>query len=651
MVPFRFSSLRSGTVAAATVAVILGAAVAPPVASSRTPMGPDGLPSLKQLPAPLPSAAKWRPPPRPLAACAAIRRSARVAKAAPARRRQVCLRAAGSVSRRSVVRSDALTQLAIAPPQPGVERSKTYGPAGPKKTLVLYDTTGEFGWLGEMYAFAAGNLATHFGSVTTMPAVDYTPGRMGAFDAVIYIGSTYNEALPADLVNDLRTTSKPVIWTGFNASQLSGPAGSPNRDAFVARYGWNPYDSFLTTDTIASVTYKGQRLTRNMANQGGVYGPHIIDSSKVAILATGECTAAGTPVDCQPVAQTTGSQVPWAIRSDNLTFISEIPFSYISEKDRYLIFADLLYPALAPNTPPIRQAAVRLEDVDPLADPLALRAVADYLASEGVPFQVAVIPRRVDPRGFYNNGVPLNVTLAQRPELVAALKYMQTKGGTLIQHGTTHQYSTLDNPYNGVSGDDFEFFRSRCSSTNIPPLTFVPCDSAPDTWVQYLGPVPADGVAWARDRVRAGRTLFTQAGLILPTIFETPHYAGSRNSYAGMRQLYATRYERTLSFGGQLLPGADPTRFFGQFFPYVTHDVNGSKILPENIGNYEPEPFNNHPAVPPAELAARARANTVVTESTASLFFHPYFPLEALRETVQGIKAEGFQFVPASQLK
>jgi hypothetical protein len=36
-------------------------------------------------------------------------------------------------------------------------------------TLVLYDTTGPFGWLGELYAIMTLNLASHFGSWTAMP--------------------------------------------------------------------------------------------------------------------------------------------------------------------------------------------------------------------------------------------------------------------------------------------------------------------------------------------------------------------------------------------------------------------------------------------------------------------------------------------------
>ena len=55
---------------------------------------------------------------------------------------------------------------------------------------------------------------------------------------------------------------------------------------------------------------------------------------------------------------------------------------------------------------------------------------------------------------------------------VSALKYMQSKGGTIIEHGYTHQYSNVANPYDGVTGDDAEFFRAQCATTQTPPYNF-----------------------------------------------------------------------------------------------------------------------------------------------------------------------------------
>src|SRR5699024_11341284 len=54
------------------------------------------------------------------------------------------------------------------------------------------------------------------------------------------------------------------------------------------------------------------------------------------------------------------------------------------------------YDLLDPERADSQLAAVRLEDVNPESDPDQLRAIADYLHSQDVPFQVAVIPVMLD---------------------------------------------------------------------------------------------------------------------------------------------------------------------------------------------------------------------------------------------------------------
>ena len=517
---------------------------------------------------------------------------------------------------------------------------------------MLYDTTGEWGWLGELYAMAGGNLASHFGAVTAEPVTQYAAGQVNSFTSTIYIGSTYNEPVPTTLLNDVLTTTHPVIWAAYNVWQLAGAAGSSSDLAFQAKYGWDPATSFVdTTDTPTSVTYKGQTFARNPAAGASLLAPHITNTSAVTVLAQANCTdGTGTATNCAPIAQTTGTSFPWALRSANLTYVDEEPFTYISESDRYLVFADLLFAALAPTAPVSHQALVRLEDVSPSSDPTALRQFADYLFSQHVPFSVGVIPEYTDPNGFYNGGTGQTITLAQAPAVVSALKYMQTKGGTLIQHGYTHQFSTVANPYNAVTGDDAEFYRAQCSTTQSPPYNFeTPCQNT--DYVIWTGPVAGDSSGFAADRVTTGRALFTKAGLAAPSIFEVPHYFASAADYQGIDSVYSTRYERELFVSGQLSGKAlDYSRTFGQFFPYVVHDVYGEKIIPENLGNYEPEASNNNPPRTPADIIHNAQVNLAVTQGVASFFYHPDYPLSGLQQTVAGIKGLGYTFVSATGL-
>lgn len=543
-----------------------------------------------------------------------------------------------------LARKTAETPAAAKPALPST--AKVWGPAGSATTLVLYDTTDAYGWLGELYGIAAGNLASHFGTVTAEPVVSYTAGQMASFTSVVYLGSTYNEPVPAAFLNDVLAGTKPVLWAGDNVWQLSGAYGSDADNAFIAAYGWDPSSSWFDTgDTITKIDYKGQVLTRDGADQGGILAPHIADATKVTVLASGECVdATGAATACASIAQTNGAtSVPWAVKSGNLTYVGEVPFAYISESDRYLAFADLLFAENTPNAPAKHQALVRLEDVNPSSDPTEIRAIADYLYSQHVPFSLAVIPEYTDPNGTYDNGKAQTITLAQAPKVVSALQYAQSKGGTIIEHGYTHQYSTVANPYNGVTADDFEFYRSQCSVTQSAPYQFeAPCQNS--DWVVLEGAVPGDSKSWAQGRATSGKSLMQKAGFT-PTIWETPHYSASAADYAGIGAVYNTRYERELFFGGQLSGNVDNSHVFGQFYPYLVHDVYGSTVIPEDLGNYEPENENNHPPRLAADVVANAQANLVMTQGVASFFFHPYYPIDQLKAIVSGIQGLGYTFV------
>lgn len=527
----------------------------------------------------------------------------------------------------------------------------TWGGTGPARALVVYDTTNAWGYLGELYAVAAGNLASHFGSVTAEPAENYVAGQVNNYTATIYIGSTYNEPIPAAFLNDVLSTTHPVVWAGDNVWQLSSSEGSAADQAFIAKYGWDASASYFdNVDNPGTVSYKGQTFSRNPAGRADILAPDIIAPSGVTVLAQANCAdSSGAPSNCAPIAQTRGTSFPWAIRSANLTYVGEVPFSYMSETDRYVAFSDLLFSALAPSAPS-HQAMVRLEDVSPASNPAILKQFADYLAQQHVPFTVNVIPEYTDPDGYHNGGVPQTVTLAQAPDVVSALHYMQSKGGSLNDEGYTHQYSNAANPYDGVSGDDAEFYRAQCSTTQNPPYNFeAPCQNT--DWVIWTGPVPGDSASWAVGRVQAAQQLFTQAGLNVPRIWVTPHYFASAADYGAIDRLNPTRYEREIFASGQLSGNTlDYTRFFGQFFPYVVHDVYGEKIIPENLGDYEPTALNNNPPRTATDIIHNAQVNLAVTQGVASFFFDPDNPLSGLQQIVSGIKKLGYTFVSPSSL-
>ncbi|GLZ30254.1 cell wall anchor [Lentzea sp. NBRC 105346] len=488
-----------------------------------------------------------------------------------------------------------------------------------RKTLVLYDSTGSWAWLGEAYAVVAANLVSHGSAYVMHPVSSYAAGEMAGYTGVIYIGSTYDEPLPTAFLDDVLAGSRPVLWMAHNIWQLSARAAN-----FTAQYGWNwsGFDFGEATE----VTYKGVALNRDeLTVASGLMVTQISDATKAAPLAVANGSAAG-PIN-------------WATRSGNLTYIGEIPFSYVGHGDRYLAAADLISDIANPAGPDRKRALVRIEDVGPDADPAELRAVADYLYAQKVPFTVAVYPQFENPLGAENGGVPESYSLASRPQVITALRYMQNRGGTLLMHGYTHQFGKIKNPYDGMSANDFEFYRAHID---------------PNDSVIYDGPVPGDSAAWMQGRINSSRTGFMLAGFAAPTIFEPPHYAASAVDYQVIQNNFGKRYDRGLYFGGYCPNGACGTgipqydRIFGQYFPYLVRDIYGSVVAPEGVGNVEPEPFNHHPARLPADLIDTARSMKVVKDGVASFFYHPYLGTSYLQQTVSGIKALGYQFVPVN---
>jgi uncharacterized protein YdaL len=507
-----------------------------------------------------------------------------------------------------VVNADAATVSATTP-SVASKSGKAAPGGGTAKTLVLYDTTGDYGWMGEVYATQTANLASHFGSWTATPVKGYKAGDLNAYTAVVYIGSTYDEQLPAAFLADVTATKKPVTWMFDNIWQLT--------DAdFAASHGFAS-GSFDFSD-VAEVGYKGKKLTRDTTDKSGIMNLSVTDASKFTTLAT--------------AVRPDGTTFPWAVQSGNFTYVGEIPFAYVTHDDRYLAFADLLFDSLGDTgvSRDRHRALVRIEDVGPDSDPAELKAIADYLYAQKVPFSVAVYPRFRDPKGGQD------YTLLNRPKVVSALRYMQQRGGTMLMHGYTHQYGNVANPYDGVSANDFEFYLAHVDANNS---------------VIYDGPVKEDSAAYVTSRVAASSLVFALAGLGVPTTFEPPHYAASGLDYQTINTLFGKRYDRGLYFPG-VLTGAkfDYTRQFGQFFPYAVRDVYGSVVIPENIGNVEPEPFNNHPARLPSDLLASADRNLVVRDGVASFFYHSYLGTDYLKTLVTGIKAQGYTFVTGDSM-
>ncbi|MCE7002141.1 polysaccharide deacetylase family protein [Kibdelosporangium philippinense] len=513
----------------------------------------------------------------------------------------------------SAAATDSPPHARTYPSAPGADPSR--------RTLVLYDTGGMYGWLGESYAVMAGNLVSHSSSWTMHPVRSYRAGEMSGYTSVIYIGSTSDEPLPNAFLDDVLAGGTPVAWMFDSIWRLA------ERDAnFAARFGWRP--GRVDTTEVTTVRYRDVDFTRDRAAiPAGIVRADIDDEDKVRTVAE--------------AVRSDGNSFPWIVRSKHLTYFGEVPFTYTGPDDRYLAAADVLSRHADPVAPDRKRALVRIEDVGPDDDPAQLRKIASYLADRRVPFSVAVYPRYRDPHGVYHDGKPTDRSLADAPNVVAALRYMQDKGGTLIMHGYTHQYGNTANPHNGASADDYEFYRVRINDEGE---------------LVYVGPVPEDSRSWATGRIRAAEREFRAVGLEVPEIFEFPHYAGSAIDYTVVNDRFAARYDNGLYAAGWCRNGdcgsgiPDYSRIYGQSFPFLVRDIYGSVVIPESLGYVDLTESDDHRNGLPAQILATARRVAVVRDGVASFFYHPYLGTSRLGEVVDGIEEMGFTFTSPADL-
>lgn len=485
--------------------------------------------------------------------------------------------------------------------------------SGPR-TLILYDAPPgtEFSKLGFGYAIMLRNLLGHFDSAVDMlPVQNYSSGKVNNYDATFYLGAYYDNTVPAVFMTDVLTTAKTVVWFKYNLWQY---AWDPVYD-FQTRFGFgfsglrglnasptagNPNPGFFST-----VTYKSLPFVKYYDFNSATGTVHADPDVGVTLITDSAKAQSVVPMS-NPV---TGEQAPYIVRSGHFWYVADLPFSYIGPRDRYLVLADLLHDMLGVNHATNHRAMVRLEDVGALVSVSTMQQLSNYLYQQQIPFSVATIPYYSDPLGEYNGGVPMHVSMSQATNLKNSLNYALTRGGEIVMHGYTHQYSNMRNQYTGVSGDDYEFWD-----------------------IVNNRPVPEDSTAWALDRYDAGLQELSSNGYT-PTAWETPHYHGSALASKAATQRFPKTYQRVVYFTADTPNFNAPVNkdfALGQVFPYVIHrDYYGQLVLPESLGNIEYDishidPTSNYNYTA-QDILTNAQYVKTVRDGFASFFFHPFW--------------------------
>jgi uncharacterized protein YdaL len=423
----------------------------------------------------------------------------------------------------------------------------------------------------------------------------YKAGEAFKHKRTFYIGSTQNEALPARFKEDV-LAGAPVTWIGYNFESLNKDKAYRNLGASYATIHENYGQDF--SSSFDHVLYKGYSYTK-------FHGP--MELVGVSLNDAIVHAWAFTPQ---------GEKSPYILQKNAFWYVADIPFTFLTERDRYLVFADLLWDMLGLSASCAPQALLRFEDVRPFDRAEDLTRVFSLMKDKGIHFGVATVPVYVN----INNGAYLN--WSDNPESLSVLKTFQSDGWAFIfQHGTTHNTDNMMN-LQGISGADWEFW----DAANYSPLKDMTTESA-------------------LKRLLIGKQLLYDAGLN-PIGWITPHYAAPTDYLKAFNSAYNLYFERRFVESGILRTT--------QFFPYPVIDSLGGFMLPENA-NYVSE-TNTLEAI-----LETAKANRVLRCPYLGIFMHPYIfnpdyqgadktSVKTLATFISELQALGYAFVRPNEV-
>ncbi len=435
----------------------------------------------------------------------------------------------------------------------------------PKNILIVYDGGKEKSeaFKSAMFTYY---LLDHF-SVNSKEVFSIRDYRGGALDKKDFVFVVFEEGFPEfnDLfLSDLIKFKGEIIWLNMHIEKLL-----EKKD-----YGLE-YDDFKVSKEW-KVFYKEEAIPKE---EPGINSLRI-KNKNVEIISR--------------AVDEKGETFPYVLKSKNLWYFADSPFSFAIEGGRFLIFADLLHDILQEPHLESHLALLRIEDLNPEDEPSNLKRIAKYLSKEEIPFQISLIPFFKDPEHQYES------SLSENPELVDVIKFAVLKGGTVVLHGATHQLR-------GLTGEDYEF------------------------WDDISGkPISNESPDWVDQRIKLAIEECVKNG-IYPLSWETPHYSASQNVYRTISKYFSTFNDRIMSAE---ISGTQ------QIFPYPANIKDLSVfVIPENLG------FVDFQKPEPERVIENAKNMLVVRDGIASFFFHPFVPIKHLKKIVKEMKKMGWEFI------
>ena len=503
-----------------------------------------------------------------------------------------------------------------------------------KCVRILYDQSSDSTFTsGRIYAIFLQNLLGHFEEIKQIvqPIESYQKGDIQRCEVNFYLGAYYNNPIPPAFLQDITQTKRTVVWIGYNLWQL------PSNDLDTL-FGYR-FDGLTGVDTqhldpqgsptfFKNILYKGETFFKYGAFDNPADSTQFSGSFDQLLLS--KTSERGTQVLSEAVHNFSDQHIPYILRNQNRYIVADMPFSYIDEADRYLIFSDLLFDILdaEPRFPKAKPAVVRVEDFGTANDPAKTKILFDLLKSLNVPYQVNIIPIFADPfnsTGILPTGTD-NLPIWQDKHTMGFIDSLKASHVAFVQEGVSHQYDHQINPTNGVSGSDCEFW----NCVNQTPLA-------------------EDSVDYVLNRLNLGWDSLTHAG-ISTSLWVTPKYKASlldNYVFAAVYPWSTGRFNYYTVHKVKGIPKHPKSKLWmevsgtaglearrkalgkikiidqtakpvGQFFPYEIYgDVYGQRILPEDLGY-----LSANPPITSEDILTHARRNQVLRDVWASVYIH-----------------------------
>ncbi len=258
---------------------------------------------------------------------------------------------------------------------------------------------------GQIHGQILENLLGHFPhlKVHTYPIESYQAGDIDRCATTFYIGSYFDNAIPQAFLTDYSSNRQTVVWLGYSIWQLSPQQLKTTLGInylSISTLDKDHFDEFQRPTFFKNVHYKGEVFEKygefDFSNQTSFNSAFEI--SKVEVVDN------QTKVLAEIEHNFTHEHAPYALQKGSRFYLADVPFSYIHEADRYLVFADLLFDILHEN--PLRSdfhpAVFRLEDVNALTLPYTIRRAVSIAKEQNVPIHLATIPFFTDPYGIFD---------------------------------------------------------------------------------------------------------------------------------------------------------------------------------------------------------------------------------------------------------